>query len=103
MYFGEEWDYEKLEQPPIGDCTLAQAREVLGRDTALIDPVQYDDLIRLPGDAIEEQVRDAFRQASDGKFILSPTAGPYEDTLAEHSVENFLRFIDAGLQYGKMD
>ena len=65
--------------------------------------MQYDDLIRLPGDAIEEQVKDAFRQASSGKFILSPTAGPYEDTIAEHSVANYLRFIDAGLKYGKME
>lgn len=92
-----------VEQPPIGDCTLTQAREVLGKDTALIGPVQYDDLIRLPGDEIEEQVKDAFRQASDGKFILSPTAGPYEETISDHAVENYLRFIDAGLKYGKME
>lgn len=92
-----------VEQPPIGDCTLTQAREVLGKETALIGPVQYDDLIRLPGDEIEEQVKDAFRQAGDGKFILSPTAGPYEETISDHAVSNYLRFIDAGLKYGKME
>ncbi len=92
-----------IEAPPVGDCTLTQAREILGRDMALIGPVQYDDMIRLSPEEIEEQVKDAFAQASDGKFILSPTAGPYENTLSPHAVNNYLRFIDAGLKYGKMN
>lgn len=88
-----------IEAPPIGDCTLTQAREIL-TDTALIGNLQYDDLVRLPTDEIESSVK-AIHEEAKGRFILSPTAGPYEDTLSTHAQENYLRFIDAGLKYGK--
>lgn len=91
-----------VELPPIGNCTLQQARHVLGSDMTLIGPVQYDDLVRLPAEQIESQVKDAIKAASGGRFILSPTAGPYETWLDEHAVNNYLTFIDTGLKYGRM-
>ena len=89
-----------VEAPPIGDCTITQAREVLD-PTVLIGNIQYDDLIRLSEDEIEAQVIEALRQARGGRFILSPTAGPYEEHLDQHAVNNYLRLIDTGLAYGK--
>lgn len=90
-----------IEAPPIGDCTIAQAREALP-GTVLIGNVQYDDLIRLPPEEIEAQVKDAIEQVGGGRLILSPTAGPYETSLPPHAVQNYLRFVDAGLRYGRM-
>lgn len=89
-----------IEAPPIGDCTIAQAREALN-NMILIGNVQYD-IIRLSPDEIEEQVKLAISQADGGRFILSPTAGPYEDRLSKQAIGNYLRFIDAGLKYGKL-
>ena len=91
-----------IEAPPIGDCSITQAREVLD-PMVLIGNVQYDDLIRLPPDEIDAQVKDAMSQAEGGRFILSPTAGPYEASMSAHAVNNYLTFIDAGLKYGKRE
>ena len=90
-----------IEAPPVGNCTLREAREALGDRTALIGNVQYDDLTRLPAGEIERQVREAAAEIGDGRLILSPTAGPYENTPNETLICNYLAFIDAGLKYGK--
>ena len=90
-----------IEAPPIGDCTISQARDVLGKDTILIGNIQYDDLARLSVDEIDELVRLAIAEGRSGKFILSPSAGPYETSLTAKQVENYLAFIHAGVKYGK--
>jgi uroporphyrinogen-III decarboxylase len=91
-----------IEAPPIGDCTLSQAREKLGKDTILIGNIQYDDLAHLEKHEIEELVRQAMDAGKSGKFILSPSAGPYENTISDKMIENYLAFIDAGIKYGKL-
>jgi uroporphyrinogen-III decarboxylase len=91
-----------VELPPTGNCSLQQARAVLGPEMALIGPVQYDDLVRLPAEEIEAQVIDAIRAGSSGRFILSPTAGPYETQIDDRTVQNYLTLIDTGLKYGQL-
>jgi uroporphyrinogen-III decarboxylase len=91
-----------IESPPIGDCTVSQARRILGKDTILIGNIQYDDLRHRSGDEIRDQVRQVIEEGRDGKFILSPTAGPYEETIDEKTVSNYLAFIDAGIEYGSL-
>ncbi len=90
-----------VEAPPIGDCTLAEAREALGPDMVLIGNIQYDDLTRLEPDNIQEQARKAIQEAgTNGRFILSPTAGPYEECISSKTASNYRALIEAGLQYG---
>lgn len=91
-----------IEAPPIGDCTITQAREVLGKDMVLIGNIQYDDIVRKESWEIDEMVRDAIEEGCSGRFILSPTAGPYEHVLTDRTIENYLAFVDAGIKYGKM-
>ena len=91
-----------IEAPPIGDCTITQARNVLGRDMVLIGNIQYDDLAHREKDEIDEMVRQAVAEGCSGRFILSPTAGPYEDFINEKMVENYIAFIEAGIKYGKL-
>lgn len=90
-----------IEAPPIGDCTITQAREALG-DMILIGNIQYDDLIRGNKDDITELVRQAIEDSKGGRFILSPTAGPYENYLNDKTVENYKTFVDAGIKFGKL-
>lgn len=89
-----------IEAPPIGDCTIAQAREVLG-DMVLIGNIQYDDLTRNSKEGIKELVKTALDEGKSGRFILSPTAGPYEDVISDKVVDNYITFIETGLKYGK--
>jgi hypothetical protein len=89
-----------IEAPPIGDCTITQARERLG-DMILIGNIQYDDLQRYDAGIIREMVRDALKEGMSGRFILSPTAGPYEDVIPDKMMENYKAFIEAGIEFGK--
>ncbi|WP_148258379.1 uroporphyrinogen decarboxylase family protein [Mahella australiensis] len=92
-----------IEAPPIGDCTITQAREALGKDMVLIGNIQYDDLVRKDKDEIEQMIKDAIGEGKSGRFILSPTAGPYETFINEKTVENYLAFINAGIRYGRVE
>jgi hypothetical protein len=88
-----------IEAPPVGNCTLTEARAALG-DTILIGNIQYDDLARQRPERLEEMVKAAIDEGRSGRFILSPTAGPYEETIGERMQENYLRFMETGFRYG---
>lgn len=89
-----------IEAPPIGDCTITQAREELKKDIILIGNIQYDDLARLTPEEITYKVRDLLEESKSGRFILSPTAGPYEQNPTPETIENYRAFIRAGTRYG---
>ncbi len=89
-----------VEAPPVGDCTLAEARKALG-DTILIGNIQYDDFRRLTPDEMERLVARTIEEGRGGRFILSPTAGPYEESIPPRMQENYVRFLEAGAKYGR--
>jgi len=91
-----------IEAPPIGDCTITKAREALGKEMILIGNIQYDDLVRREPEEIEAMVQSAVEEGKSGRFILSPTAGPYEQEISEQQVGNYLAFIEAGIKYGRL-
>ena len=91
-----------IEEPPIGDCTLAEAKKRIGHRVCLVGSVQYDDFERLTPDEMEELVRRQIRDAAaGGGMILAPTAGPYAAELTPRHQENVLRLIEAGLKWGR--
>lgn len=92
-----------IEAPPIGDCTLTQARAALGPDTVLIGNVQYDDLERQTPEEIDAMVKDVMEEGKRcGRFILSPSAGPYDPMPSSQLIQNYLAFINAGVKYGQL-
>lgn len=91
-----------IEAPPVGNCTISEAREVLG-DMILIGNIQYDELRSKTPEEMEEMVKEVLEEGKSGRFILSPTAGPYEKELSPRMQENYLKFMKAGLKYGKLD
>jgi uroporphyrinogen decarboxylase len=93
---------QPIEEPPIGDCTMADAKARIGDRVCLIGSVQYDDFARLAPDEMEALVRRQIRDAAPGGgMILAPTAGPYAARLSERQQDNTLQFIKAGLKYGR--
>jgi uroporphyrinogen decarboxylase len=93
---------QPIEEPPIGDCTFAEAKRRIGEHVCLIGSVQYDDFQRLAPDEMEELVKRQIRDAAPGGgMILAPTAGPYAAELTERQQENTIRFIEAGLKWGR--
>ncbi len=90
-----------VEAPPVGDCTLGEARDALG-DTILIGNIQYDDFRGLTPDEMERLVERTIEEGRGGRFILSPTAGPYEESITPRMQENYVRFLEAGARYGRL-
>jgi len=95
---------QPLEAPPVGDTPLDEAKEILGERVCLIGNIQYDTLINGSPDQVEEETR-AIIQAwkPRGRFILAPTAGPYQDTLSPTAVANHLQFIALARELGRYD
>lgn len=90
-----------IEAPPIGNCTISQARQALG-DMILIGNIQYDDLVRLNPEKVRELTRQAVEEGKSGRFILSPSAGPYDPKISPHTIENYRTFIETGIRYGAL-
>ncbi len=88
-----------IEAPPIGNCTISQARDILG-DMILIGNIQYDDLAHCDPKQIEQLVKTIMDEGKSGRLILSPTAGPYEEFIGEKMINNYIAMVDAGVKFG---
>jgi uroporphyrinogen-III decarboxylase len=89
-----------IEAPPVGNCTLTEAFEVVGDRIGLIGNIQYDEFERLTPDEMEEAVRACLDETRGRRFMLSPSAGPYEAAISPRVQANYRRFIEAGWRYG---
>jgi uroporphyrinogen-III decarboxylase len=93
---------QPIEEPPIGDCTMTEAKRRIGDRVCLIGSVQYDDFQTLPPDGMEALVKQQIEDAGrGGGMILAPTAGPYAAELTVRQQENTVRFIESGLRWGR--
>jgi hypothetical protein len=50
---------------------------------------------------MKRAVRDLLDEVAGRRFILSPSAGPYERTLSSSMAANYLAFMEAGWEFGK--
>jgi uroporphyrinogen-III decarboxylase len=89
-----------IEEPPIGDCPLADALRIVDDRMALIGTVQYDNFLALDAEAMRAEVRRILREANGRRFVLSPTAGPFHPTLNDRMRDNYLAFMDEGDRAG---
>jgi uroporphyrinogen-III decarboxylase len=92
---------QPIEEPPVGDLPLAAAKELMRERCTIVGSVQYDDLSRLDDDAFEALIRRQIRDAApEGRFILAPTAGPYETEITLQHARNLRRMIDLAHELG---
>jgi len=89
-----------IEAPPMGDCTLSEAREVLGDDVIFVGNLQVGDLSSLSAEEITEKVKSALAQEKDHPFILAMTASPIHKQIDERIEENYRAIIESALKYG---
>jgi uroporphyrinogen-III decarboxylase len=90
------------EPPPGGDVLLGDVRQRLNNKICIIGNIQYETLSSCSEEEIERAVKAAIRSGgADGAFILSPCCGLYESPLPQKTAANYIRFIRAGLKYGK--
>lgn len=89
-----------IEAPPVGNCTLAQAFDVVGDRIGLIGNIQYDCFRSYHPAQMREAVRQVMSEGGGRRFMLSPTAGPYEPVLSDAMQANYLEFMNAGVDFG---
>jgi hypothetical protein len=89
-----------IESPPTGNCTLTDAFEVVGDRITLIGNIQYDLFRSLTPQQMREEVARVLAETRGRRFILSPTAGPYEEQIPQRMIDNYLAFLDAGWELG---
>ena len=53
-----------------------------------------------PGEGVVTGVAAVLAEARGRRFILSPTAGPYEETIPDRMVRNYLRFMESAWRHG---
>jgi hypothetical protein len=89
-----------IEAPPIGNCTLTQAFDVVGDRVGLIGNIQYDDFRSFTRGQMDEAVRKCLEETRGKRFMLSPTAGPFDAHISESFRDNYIQFIESGWKYG---
>ena len=88
-----------IESPPVGNCTITEAYEVVGDKLALIGNVQYDDFRSMSREQMRKTVNDLLDEVAGRRFILSPSAGPYDPNVDERFINNYETFIETGFNY----
>jgi len=88
-----------IESPPVGNCTISEAYDVVGERLALIGNIQYDDFRSMTRDQMRAAVNSLLDEVAGRRFILSPTAGPYDPDVNSRFIENYETFIETGWNY----
>jgi len=92
-----------IEPPPMGDVTIVEAKERVGRDLCIIGNIQEHDIWTLSTPQFRKLVEQTMREGMEGGgFILSPTATPFGwPTMSQLARENWLAMLDVGLETGQ--
>ena len=89
-----------IEAPPIGNCTFTEAFDRVGDSMALIGNIQYDDFRAMTHGQMRNAVLTVLEECKGRRLILSPSAGPFDENLSDHMLQNYLTFIDTAWDWG---
>jgi hypothetical protein len=91
---------DPVEAPPAGDVTLAEARRLLGDRLTIFGNLQLHDLETMSRDEVVRLTRQTLEEgAPGGRFALQPTAEPITVPLNPKLEENWMAYIETGLDY----
>ncbi len=86
-----------IEAPPVGNCTLSEAFDCVQDNIALIGNLQYDELRSSTPEEIIKKVQAICHEVNGRRFILSPSAGPFDEAPDKRLIDNYQAFLGAGL------
>ena len=92
---------DPVEAFPDGDLSLAEARAISGDQITLTGNIQMKELHACEPNDIEDRIRQIMREAGPRRLVLSTTGTPLE-RMSDRLAENYNRFIDASLKWGKL-
>ncbi|HNS33233.1 MAG TPA: uroporphyrinogen decarboxylase family protein [bacterium] len=83
---------DPLEPPPQGDMSLAEIKDVIGKNTVLMGNIEASDIENLNPQEFEKKVITALKEGTQGKgrgFILHPSACPFGRTITCRTMGNY--------------
>jgi len=87
-----------IEEPPRGDITLSEAKELVGHKICLIGNIPHGLLEKGTSNEVREFCLYAIKSAAPGGgYIMEPTATPLKST----KKENLIELVKTGRRYGK--
>jgi len=93
---------DPCEAPPDGDIELADIKKRVGDRLCLCGNLQLKLLEHGSGEEVEQAVKRCMDAAKkNGGYIILPTAAPINTPLAQKTEDNYRRFIDTALEYGR--
>ncbi len=93
---------DPVEAPPGGDIEIGEAKRKVKGKITLVGNIQISDMERCTPEAIDAKVKEAIRSGGKEKFILGTTEGPLS-SVSDRMKENYIRFVEAGIKYGRFN
>lgn len=90
-----------VEPKPMGDAEIVDVRKALGDEIILIGNIEYSDLAEKTQDEINSLVKTLIKETGNKNLILSPSCSMYEPRISKKQSDNYIAFMQAGLEYGK--
>lgn len=88
-----------IEAPPVGNCTLSQAYEGTQSHITLIGNIQYDEFRSATPADMKRRVHETLDEVAGRRFMLSPTAGPFDANPSPTLIDNYIAFIEAAAEH----
>ncbi len=88
-----------IEAPPVGNCTMKEAFEVVGNRMALIGNIQYDDFRSFSKEEMRRAVTTLLEETKGRKMILSPSAGPYDADIPGSFLDNYIVMLETAWNF----
>ncbi len=88
-----------IEAPPVGNCTFPEAYSIVGGNMTLIGNIQYDDFRSFDAARMTEEVTRLLDENRGRRFILSPTAGPYDPDISDQFADNYRVMLETAWNY----
>lgn len=92
-----------VEPPPMGDVTLAEAKQRVGDELCIVGNVQHHEIRTMARSDFRELVEETVRVGKEGgRFILCPTATPFGwPAMTDLARENWIAMLQVGLEAGR--
>jgi len=92
---------DPVEPPAQGDIEMGEAKRRVQGKITLMGNIEFCDLEYATPDEIEQKVKHAIEDGGKEHTILYPSATGHE-TIRDQYRDNAIRYIEAGVKYGKM-
>ncbi len=93
---------DPCEAPPDGDISLAEVKKRIGDQICIFGNLQLKTLEHASAVEVEKTVIACIEDAkAGGGFVIMPTAAPINSLLEKKTEDNYIRFIETALEYGK--